>query len=1380
MTDVFQTVLNMSITGAYIAAAIIVLRLVMKKLPKRFSYALWIILGIRLLCPFSFSSAASLFNLVKPDTAENAVTTQMTYIPQNIEYDPKTQVTVAPPILDNAVNEAITESLPPPTPENSVDPMQVVLFAASIVWLAGVTVMAAYTVISYFSVRKKLAGATLLRDNIYICGNIGTPFVYGTVRPKIYLPEDIPEADTDYILAHERTHIRRGDHIVKLVAMAALCLHWFNPLVWVSYKLMTKDMELSCDERAVSRFDRDVRKDYANALLNISARQNHISLGGILAFGESNIKSRIKGVLAAKKPTVIVTAVSVVAVAAAAVCLLTNAKNSAEDNPREMRTQHIVFPFHETGMTGSEAASSVEPFAVNFSLPLGWRYAVPAEDGEVYCDGFWSPMNILNEKSEVMGTIAFNSVEISYNGDENYHRTVYELIMFDYFKSGDGVYKSVRSDQYGGSGVTSFAVKDPQTGTETRYPAVLSYNTNIPAYVGIRFKEGAVTDEELKIIAESLHLNEGTVYTDEIAMFSNYLVTHYTYTFMRTSENMLPPSGYTDSSDLISYMNLCLEYDTELYSDERYILKDIVIKDEDIKRGETAGGTPWVLMPYEVTYNVLELNSEQVLSGNAYFEYYKNGYGNTRISSCYLGSAGDVFAFGELDGEPPYEFDYKAGVERLSKEMITAPEQLFASYLTQYYNAVFKGGVEYESFNIGKYTDSDELKTYLQLKLIYDLDAYERYNLISIEVGDSHLSNTVDLGDGEIYHTDGRTVLSGVKEDGTKWMTVPLSLKYRDTLNGGESGWGGRAYFEYTDENGFVRMTAVADGSTGSLYAVDTLGQGEPPYDIYLKDGTEKLLNSPALSRYIVQISDDIYPQYLEDICEAYLFDYWNYFFKLGDFEPSDYISDPDMLYYANAVKYSHLNFVSHGIRELNGLLFRYVDFGSISETRDWVYWKYDLGIVVDDISDFNENAYTGYTAYFEIDKTDGGYEIYRAYTNFELGDFGLPNEPLSFPLPNFDLKAAVQNLIDMDSFSITEPVLHYDGRGGLAESGDSDVIVRFNMPENWGIDNGGVYPVPDPKPGNVKIIQFAPAYTADETLPREYYLIDHTYDEEITLLDEEHYEGENLIYTDFYHTRQYSSERRAQTEFYIYKVDRGGYSMNIYVFADGYGINRWICEEILKTLTIEKAGTQQQTAARAVSAAAPEELHERLQTLEASLKSESLSNSITYGVIDIDRDGSDEFFAVLSNGDQGYSEVRFYGTDLTPLLLTDGFSRDGSTYFMYDGTNSCLLMFSDYTHSYFLKNEKVYAVYGDGSMVELFEAVWTADSPREDLKRTETYVNSAKASENDYDSAYSRFINGRLSDIYYIYDGKLFLGSEQVRSSGDVFDNYCQSRNAA
>lgn len=329
MNDIFQTVLNMSITGAYIAAAIIILRLAMKKLPKRYSYALWIILGIRLLCPFSFSSGASLFNLIKPETTEN----RMECIPSDIGYSPVPQVTVSIPPVNSAVNEALSESLSPETGE-SANPMQIVLFVCSVIWFAGAAAMLLYTVVSYLLVHKKVSNARPLQDNIFVCGEIDSPFVYGIFRPRIYLPESIPADETEYILAHERVHIKRGDHIVKLIAMAALCLHWFNPLVWVSYLLMTRDMELSCDERAVASFDRDVRKDYAETLLNMSMRQNKITLGGILAFGESNIKTRIKNVLTAKKPKVIVTAAAVLIAVIAAVCLLTNAKtDNREDAP---------------------------------------------------------------------------------------------------------------------------------------------------------------------------------------------------------------------------------------------------------------------------------------------------------------------------------------------------------------------------------------------------------------------------------------------------------------------------------------------------------------------------------------------------------------------------------------------------------------------------------------------------------------------------------------------------------------------------------------------------------------------------------------------------------------------------------------------------------------------------------------------------------------------------------------------------------------------------------------------------------------------------------------------------------------------------------------
>lgn len=323
MTELFRTVLNMSITGTYIASAIIILRLFMKKLPKKYSYMLWAILGIRLLCPFSFSSAVSVFNFLVP---EKTVTQsgQMEYVPWGIEYAEQPQVTVSVP----QVNDSINTVLPPAEPVSSVNPIQVYMFIAATVWVTGMAAMVIYTLLSYIAVGKRVRGAVQQNGNIYVCGNIGTPFVFGIIKPKIYLPENVSEEDREYIIAHEQTHIRRKDHIVKIAAMAALCIHWFNPVVWVSYRLTVKDMELSCDEKAVGSFEGDVRKNYANALLNMSVKQNGLS--GLLAFGESNVKSRIKGVLSLKKPAIAATAAAVIVLTAAAVCLLTNAAEKSD------------------------------------------------------------------------------------------------------------------------------------------------------------------------------------------------------------------------------------------------------------------------------------------------------------------------------------------------------------------------------------------------------------------------------------------------------------------------------------------------------------------------------------------------------------------------------------------------------------------------------------------------------------------------------------------------------------------------------------------------------------------------------------------------------------------------------------------------------------------------------------------------------------------------------------------------------------------------------------------------------------------------------------------------------------------------------------------
>lgn len=336
LIELFKNVLDMTITGTIIALVIILARFAMKKLPKRYSYALWSILGIRLLCPFSISSMVSLFNLFKPVETEKM---QMSYIPEVptvVETTPLTGVT--PPSNPDIYIKPETIIVPEnivTEPLVAVEPTEIALDIAAVLWLVGIAVMAVWSVVSYLSVKKCVCGSRLSHKNIYISANIETPFVYGIVKPRIYIPDSIVEKDRLFIISHESVHISRRDHIIKLIALVALSLHWFNPIIWLSFRLMVKDMEMSCDERALLSFETDVRKDYAAALLNISMKQNNLAYGGLLSFGESNIKSRIKGVLNAKKPAIWVTVVGILVLIIASVCLLTNANESSpeEDKP---------------------------------------------------------------------------------------------------------------------------------------------------------------------------------------------------------------------------------------------------------------------------------------------------------------------------------------------------------------------------------------------------------------------------------------------------------------------------------------------------------------------------------------------------------------------------------------------------------------------------------------------------------------------------------------------------------------------------------------------------------------------------------------------------------------------------------------------------------------------------------------------------------------------------------------------------------------------------------------------------------------------------------------------------------------------------------------
>lgn len=314
MENFLETLVRMSISGALISVVIMLLRIPFRKAPRKYSYMLWGILGVRLLCPFSLPSPASLFNLLRSNDGSSGTE-----------------------VITNRITAPFVEyrELQAGQVQQSVQITQSITLTQVLfwIWAAGAVIFAVYMLMTYFRLRRRVAGAVRISDDIYECNGIPTAFVMGMIRPRIYLPAGLESQDKDFITAHERTHIRRRDNIIKPLAVLILCVHWFNPLVWVSFFLMVRDMEISCDERVVCGLDVQSRKEYANALLNMSAKQSRLT--GVLAFGESSIKQRIKSVLSPRKPTLWISIAVVAVIVIAAVCLLTDARKSPESSSPE-------------------------------------------------------------------------------------------------------------------------------------------------------------------------------------------------------------------------------------------------------------------------------------------------------------------------------------------------------------------------------------------------------------------------------------------------------------------------------------------------------------------------------------------------------------------------------------------------------------------------------------------------------------------------------------------------------------------------------------------------------------------------------------------------------------------------------------------------------------------------------------------------------------------------------------------------------------------------------------------------------------------------------------------------------------------------------------
>ena len=383
MTAVFVKILNMSLTAGYCIAAVIVLRFLLRKQAKILSYLLWSVVLFRLLVPFSITSSYSLLRI------DTAVVSQ-----ERLRGVGETAGTVwhgKGYILDGTAQGTV-EAVPfAPSAEEGTEKRasgwERAVLAGAWVWLAGMVILLCYSLRSALRFRRFLADAAPVSEGCYEAAGISTPFVLGIIRPKIYLPKNLQPEERQYVLAHERVHIERKDYLVKLISWCAVCLHWFNPLVWIAFVLMERDMEMSCDEAVLQRMGEDVKEAYSLALLQFSSEES-AAFGSPIAFGEGNVKRRIQNILSWHKRRIVTVLSLAILLGALVIGLALNPVGRAQKEAEEQLRLGLVHAY-ANAFCERDGNTLVEMYQNKWraykSLPL-----LDQEDGE-YTFGFSSP-----------------------------------------------------------------------------------------------------------------------------------------------------------------------------------------------------------------------------------------------------------------------------------------------------------------------------------------------------------------------------------------------------------------------------------------------------------------------------------------------------------------------------------------------------------------------------------------------------------------------------------------------------------------------------------------------------------------------------------------------------------------------------------------------------------------------------------------------------------------------------------------------------------------------------------------------------------------------------------------------------------------------------
>lgn len=498
LETVFLRLVNTSLAAGWLILAIILLRFIFWKAPRWIFCLLWGLAGVRLIFPFSIESPLSLVPSAQP-------------IPSEMLYSAAPHIDSGVAAIDRVVNPMLSASLSPAVGA-SVNPTQVLSFVLAWIWLFGAAAILIYLLISAGMLFRRVRTATRLENGVKESDKIDAPFVFGIFRPVIYLPYHLENEVSACVIAHEKAHIRRGDHLWKLLGALLLAVYWFNPLMLLSYVLLCRDIETACDEKVVRHTDSDFRRAYAAALLHCSThRRFAAAFPPASAFGEVGVKARVKRVLDLKKPSGLLIAAAVVAALCAVVFFLTNPVRSA-------KTFQLTFPGDDAERTEfNREVFDISPFEITFSLPDGWRVGKTGDtDSGFLMIGAFSRTPIYDGDGKTVGAVGFNRYEL-YEGAEDEPMAIYNQVALgnDWQFAVRNTYTVVEKNDDVETAVVDvlyspilFDENAPEHRDGKTNRGILSYHRGKTVYVAFEFDSTCISEEQLSAVAKSVRFSD--------------------------------------------------------------------------------------------------------------------------------------------------------------------------------------------------------------------------------------------------------------------------------------------------------------------------------------------------------------------------------------------------------------------------------------------------------------------------------------------------------------------------------------------------------------------------------------------------------------------------------------------------------------------------------------------------------------------------------------------------------------------------------------------------------------------------------------------------------------------------------------------------------